>query len=480
MDKQNPLLPFAFSQNSQSLRDVQLNTTPRSRATIDENALSIYHDRTSTSSVTNRPSIPLGFAPTLKRRMGESFNEKDDVKRRVTGYDEPYSEEPTMVDSTSTDLDYEDYKPFQKHQPIGIPSSPPLAPSLSSDFDPSNKFSIPLSPSFKENVDPPSEFSPTKLKYNSSIMKHKLGSEPDFGIDKFNRFRPSVNQCPSTDRDVTSSIEEDAERQRVLNVKARGIVIEAFEDMKTTIDLEGMGLTEVPHEIKDLNNLVVFGDEPTQTVFQLYLTNNRIRILSPALFKFTKLNVLALRQNKMEKIPALIKLLVNLTDLSLGTNRLRFLPHQILDLPRLNSFRAGPNPFLKVPEDAMAAATVTLNPVKTKKYVSKINYLKDRSKQVRSLKSFCLSKIATYDVSYQETKEWKRNTPRIYHDPIIHAISQGNYKETCAECDCILVETFAEVIEWWDILQNKDIPFKKEFCSGACTKKYENRLMRDI
>lgn len=498
MEKNNPLLPFAFtSTSSLSQNDVQLNTTPRSRATIDENAKSIYHTRVGGNGDgtntgiganinSNRPT--LGFAPTLKRRMGESFNEKDDVKRRVrtNDYDDPESEEPTMVDSTSTDfLDYDDYKRSYstkdeyhstsvRHDGAGIPSSPPVAPpNLSSDFEcnnPINKFNL------------PSESSPTKLRYvnkTNSIMQHKLGSEPDFGIDQFNRFRPSANQCPSTDTDFTSSIEDNVEKQRMLNLKARDIVIEAFEEMKTSIDLEGMGLTEVPHEIKDMNNLVVIGNELTQPIYQLYLTNNKIRVLSPALFKFTKLNVLTLRQNKIERIPALIKNMINLTDLSLGTNRLKYLPHQILDLPRLATFRAGPNPYLKIPENAICATTVTLNPIKTKKYISKIKYFKNQSQVVKSLKSICLATIATYDVSYQETKEWKRNTPRLYHNLIIDAISRGNYKETCAECNCISVEPFAEVIEWWDILQNRDIPFKKEFCSGACTRRYRRMLMED-
>lgn len=500
MEKDNPLLPFAFTSNS-SLKEVQLNTTPRSRATIDENAKSIYHTRQAGSlggppgssfsgasfgtGSFKRDRPTLGFAPSLKRRMGESFNEKDDVKRRVTVDDDPESEEPTMVDSTSTD--YDDFKNhFHSNyddKAMGIPSSPPVA-ALSSDFEPTHKFNVPFSPSQKDNYNyPPSEISPTKLKYvnkSNTIMQHKLGSEPDFGIDKFNRFRPSANQCPSTDRDITSSIDDDAEKQRILNLRARDIVIESFEDMKTSIDLEGLGITEVPHEIKDLDNLVVFGDEATQPVFQLYLTNNKIRVLSPSLFKFTKLNVLALRQNKIAKVPALIKNLVNLTDLSLGTNRLKFLPYQILELPLLSTFRAGPNPYLKVPEDAIVASSVTLNPIKTKKYVGKITFFKDNHKMVKSLKSICLSTIATYDVSYQETKEWKRNTPRIYHDWIIEAIAHGNYKETCAECNCILVEPFAEVIEWWDILQNKDVPFRKQFCSGGCTKRYKTRLMQDL
>ena len=42
MDKQNPLLPFAFSTSSIT-DEVPLNTAPRNRLIIDENASSMYH-----------------------------------------------------------------------------------------------------------------------------------------------------------------------------------------------------------------------------------------------------------------------------------------------------------------------------------------------------------------------------------------------------------------------------------------------------
>lgn len=484
MEKDNPLLPFAFTRANSGIENtVQLDTTPRSRAVIDENAKSKYHTRTP-ESVHRTPGPTLKIAPGLKRRMGESFNENDNIKRRTTVFDEVASEEPTMIDS-STDFDNEYPDTFKasfldkenRHYDNIPPSSPPVDTNLSSEFDNHARFSMPLSPSQRLNSEPNIEpTSPFRAK--TQVMQHNLPSETDFGIDKFNRFIPTANQCPSTDN-LTASFEDDWERKARSNQKAREIVLNAFDEMYTTIDLSGLGLSEVPHEVKDLNNLVVFGNDATQISYQLFMSNNKIRILSPALFKFTKLNVLAIRQNKIEKLPAMISNLVNLTDLSIGSNRLKFLPFQILNLPYLTSFRAGPNPFLKVPKDSKLVTTATLNPVKNIKYVSQIKYLKQKGKLVPSLRSICLTEIAKYDVSYQETREWRRNTPNLLHQSIKYAISQGNFNETCCMCPRLLVDPVAEVIEWWDILQNKDIPFKKEFCSGMCAEKYRRSVLAE-
>lgn len=480
MDKHNPLLPFAFTRSYSN--ELALNSTPRPRVVIDENAQSIYHDRTT------RPKLEL--IPNLKRRMGDSFNEKDNVKKRdiilaaetqgsqeyvsqkvssfknedIMSFD--HSEEPTVI-YTSDD--------FQFDKELMLPSSPPVA--INSDFD---KFSVPQSPHIDLGSEGSRHQSPNKTyrsRFPTTDTETSLDSGPDFCIDKFNRFRPTGNDCPSTDR-IDDDIDK-LEYQKQTNLRARDIVISAFEEMQPHINLEGLDLTEVPHEIKDLNNLVVFDKS---IIFQVYLTNNKIRFLNPSLFKFVKLNVLGLRQNKLEYIPASIKKLVNLGDLSIGINRLRYLPFQILNLPNLKTFRAGPNPFI-LPTDAIKIPepSVNINNDRKLKFVSEIKYTKNYSpKIIPSLKTLCLAKISNYDVSYQETKEWKRSIPKTLHEVVTKGIAQGNYEETCSECDCLIVEPVAEVIEWWDILNNKNIPFKKEFCSGMCVQNYRRGLQKFI
>lgn len=489
MDKQNPLLPFAFSTAAAGDTSLPLNATPRHRKIRDEDASSMYHTRTSPATRMAAKGPFLGAPPSLKRKMGASFNENDDFKRRDAVF-----EDDTAVDS-------DDWPP---NLFLGVPSSPPPG-ALISEMDLSTaSFVVPGSPREPARILPllspqrgryssqNGHFSPQKDRFSSqndhspqklrarSPPAPRLSSDADFGIDPFNRFSHSSNQYPSTDREHFDSDEYKA-RQKEVQVRARNIVLDAFENIRTTVNLEGMGLVDVPEEIKDFDNLVVFDLDPsTQVSYQLYLTNNRLTYLPPSLFDFTKLNVLGLRHNKLRTIPQLLGNLVHLTDLSLGTNRLEYLPPQILDLPLLHTFRAGPNPFMKVPDDALAVTTSTINPVKMKKFVSKLVFHTDSPKPVRSLRAHCLNTIARYDVSYQETKSWKRSTPKMYHSLIARAISKGRYNELCNECDTVLVDPVAEAFEWWDILQNKDVPIKREFCCGSCAARWEARTMRDL
>lgn len=478
MDKQNPLLPFAFSTSSIT-DEVPLNTAPRNRLIIDENASSMYHTRT---TEVRRKGPILSEVPSLKRKMGTSFNEKNDVKRRDTEYEE-FESEPTFVDDEPEEENGYQNK-FRKAIP---PSSPLLDHHMASEFDLSTNttanYEVPDSPTHifpSENNTAHDYMNDIPEKKHIVMRKDQqsLSSDADFGIDRFNRFTNKSNQCPSTDRDFLQDSDEYLQLQKKIHNKARDIVIDAFENIETTINLEGMGLQDIPDEIKDFDNLVIFSPEPTtQTSYQLYLTNNSLRYLTPSLFKFTKLNVLGLRRNKLQTLPPLIGNLQHLTDLSLGTNRLEYLPPQILDLYNLQTFRAGPNPFVKIPEDAIPITTSTLNSIKLLKYVSRVRYFGNLKKVIPSLKTHCLNIIAKYDVSYQETKSWKRFTPKIHHGLIATAISKGKYEERCSECDFIIVEPFAEAFEWWDILQNKDVPIKREFCSGKCVKKWELRVL---
>lgn len=477
MEKQNPLLPFAFSTSSQT-DEVPLNTAPRDRIIIDENASSMYHTRISN---TKQKGPLLQQAPSLKRKMGASFNEKSDVKRRDMEYDE-YGSEPTFVDEED-DSEYQ--QKFKKTVP---PSSPLLDNQMASEFDLSTNtttnYDVPDSPTqiFPSEINTEHDYinDDNEKMHISSHKRQALSSDADFGIDRFNRFTNTSIQCPSTDRDFLQESDEYLNMQKKIQNKARDIVIDAFENIETTINLEGMGLHDIPEEIKDFDNLVIFNSEPTtQVSYQLYLTNNSLRYLRPALFKFTKLNVLGLRRNKLTTLPPLISNLHNLTDLSLGTNRLEYLPPQILELHNLQTFRAGPNPFVKIPDDAIPITTSTLNSVKLLKFVSPVKYFGNLKKVVASLKTICLDIIARYDVSYQETKSWKRSTPNIHHALIAKAISKGRYNEKCSECDTIIVEPYAEVFEWWDILQNKDVPVKRVFCSGKCVKKWKRRVLVD-
>ena len=472
MEKNNPLLPFAFS-TSYADEKIPLNTTPRERHVIDENASSMYHTRTSAKTMSvNRPA--LHFAPALKRKQGESFNEKDDIKR--IEFDNDFFHHPGP--STLQDSDPETGNENQDFAAETLPSSPPVLPQMSEYDQTVSTYTIPDSP-----IDPDCTF----RDLNTSPVKHERprlqtsnqSSEADFGIDQFNRFKTlSYIQCPSTDMDP-EDYQSNYEKKQ--NATAREIILQAFDDVSLSVSLVGMDLTEIPDEVKDLNSLVKFDEHSMPSLYQLYLTNNRLRSLNPALFKFEKLNVLSLRLNKLRNIPSAIGQLVNLVDFNISINQLKWLPAQILELPNLITFSAGPNPFISVDEDTIEvrgdAAEVypriyTLG--HKLNHVSRIKYFQP-AKYVPSLKTLCLNTIARYDVTYRETRTWKKSTPRILHTAIAAAVHKGKYEEKCNECDTIVVEPYAHVFEWWDVLGNKNIPFKREFCSGQCVTKYKSR-----
>lgn len=447
----NPLLPFAFSSSQQD--QLLLSTEPREKHIIDENALSMYHTRS--AQKIHRTAAPFMAKPSMKRKVGESFNEKDDVKRRdFDFFNAPGTSFHDPARSPGSQQHTHDRDPGSGP---AIPSSP-VIPAMS-DYDVDDTAdTIPPSPKPRLHE---LTTSPVKPAYRTH------SSEADFGIDRFNRFKmPRITTDLS---DLPSELTDDA----LLFAIARQIIIDAFENVTPAVNLEGMGLTDIPDEIKDLDNLVIFDLERlTQALHQLYLSNNRLRSLNPSLFEFTKLNVLSIRQNCISVLPPAIRNLKNLTDLNISSNRLKFLCPQILELKNLTSFRAGPNPYLAVPEDAIA---IDFMPSEfTLRYVTRVKFLQTRQ-AVPTLRTLALDRIGRYDVTYGETKLWKKHTPKLLHPLIAKAILHGRWQYTCNECDSIVVQPMAEVNEWWDILLNVNIPIKREFCSGACVEKYEAR-----
>ncbi|CAK9435736.1 uncharacterized protein LODBEIA_P04470 [Lodderomyces beijingensis] len=498
MSEQNYLLPFAFSKTSSFNDHNSLDTTPRTKSEIDENASGLYHTRRVrlTTARAVRPQLKVN-PPSLKRRMGESFNDKDDVKKVAFGdkseakaENDEDEEEATMID-TEEECEPEALLP---------PSSPPVAgdeqaePQFMSEFDfftnPTTSFQVPKSPKREKMKNVQAHTSPGKA----------ISSDADFGIDRFNRYKGSFNgsikrrssangeegELEMNDKEKEKE-QEEAERYRAQAYsKARDIIMDAFENTRTVLDLQYRGLYSVPDEIKDLNNLVIFdsfGGEEEKSIefpYQLYLTGNNLSELQPSLFKFTKLQVLSLRQNKLELIPPLIGKLTNLIDISLSSNRLKFLPYQILNLKKLSIVVAGPNPFIKIPSDAIFHAKTSINgddeifsssPFRLKAR-SQVRFLTHKISNVPSLKASCLNVVANYDVSYRETQAWKRTTPKVYHKFISEAIKKGKFEDKCSECNFILVEPMAEVFEWWDMYQNKEVPIQRQFCSNKCVNKY--------
>lgn len=476
MDKHNILVPFAYNVSAESEK-IPLNTTPRDRKTIDENARSIYHTRGSNAM---RKNAIFKEVPRLKRKGGESFNERDDIKRRETGVNPSSSDVNPQDENSQSEKDIEDDDQLQVYNP---PSSPYTGQLLHSDIVLDEIYEVPDSPNIEE-MKPETlekkflgEFNDNSKHSKSQYGIKHISSDADFGIDSFNRFQGTRNSCSLTDEDSQFDLLSSFEKENLAQSLARQRILEAFEDVRTTINLEGMGLHKIPEEIGDFNDLVIFNSDPSRMqLFQLYLTDNNISQLNLSLFKFTKLNVLGLRHNRLSSIPSIISKLSNLTDLSLSSNKLQYLPPLILQLKNLHTFQAGPNPFVEIPPNNVTHLRFQLDDSRVLKCVSYVTYYNKRRSRIRSLRTSCLDCIAKYDVTYQETKSWKKSVPKMYHSLIAKAILNGKYDERCSECSTIIVEPLAGVVEWWNILRNKNVPIKRTFCCETCVEIWRKRI----
>lgn len=113
----------------------------------------------------------------------------------------------------------------------------------------------------------------------------------------------------------------------------------------------GMNIKELPSEVADLKFVTCMRmDSPSQGFLGFYLHNNAMSVLPRELFQVLPLNVLTLRVNQLTEISWEIEKLSNLEEFSIGNNQLRFLPAEILKLPKLKTFLANPNPWMKAEE----------------------------------------------------------------------------------------------------------------------------------
>ena len=101
-----------------------------------------------------------------------------------------------------------------------------------------------------------------------------------------------------------------------------------------------------------------------------------------------------------------------------------------MNLKNLENFTAGPNSFRRVadfPDEDIIEINTKIGQHKLN-FRTKIIQLGDHSTSVylTSLKTQCLTKIAKHDVTYQETKAWKKHTPKVLHKSIKEAITKGN------------------------------------------------------
>ncbi|ODV85440.1 hypothetical protein CANARDRAFT_179465, partial [[Candida] arabinofermentans NRRL YB-2248] len=302
-------------------------------------------------------------------------------------------------------------------------------------------------------------------------------------------------------------------------------------NIKYDLKLEDLGLSSLPEQIADFEDLVVYGTNGIiKPTLHVHASHNELRSITPKLFEITGLEVLTLRDNKIARVPGFIENLKSLKSLNLSNNKIKFLPHNILKMSSLQILRIRPNPLIEASSITVKSEIDPLKlqlhddtPFKTGdgelRYVGKLHYIKktatklpvsafalsrnlstlqERSDSVMfssfdsdstsngnpneksnwspRLTELCLRSISQYLVSQSELIRWKSAAPERIFKLSIKALINGSNGDPCGYCNCIVIEPFAELMEFWDFKDAVSIPIKRRFCSRRCSTIWTDKI----
>lgn len=114
---------------------------------------------------------------------------------------------------------------------------------------------------------------------------------------------------------------------------------QARREGATTLDLSGMGLTEVPESIASLTQLT-----------RLDLSHNQLTSIPETIASLTRLTKLYLSRNELTSVPDVITFLTQLEDLDLSRNKLTSIPETISSLTQLEDLDLSRNKLTSIPE----------------------------------------------------------------------------------------------------------------------------------
>jgi internalin A len=152
------------------------------------------------------------------------------------------------------------------------------------------------------------------------------------------------------------------EQQRDPMSLAEARIRKARENLETSLDLSGLGLTELPESIAQLSQLqwlTLIGNQLTtlpESVAQLSklqmlnLGVNKLTTLPEPITRLPELRTLFLTYNQLTTLPESITRLSKLQALSLTRNRLTTLPEPITRLPELQRLYLDGNQLTVLPE----------------------------------------------------------------------------------------------------------------------------------
>jgi Leucine-rich repeat (LRR) protein len=108
----------------------------------------------------------------------------------------------------------------------------------------------------------------------------------------------------------------------------------------TKVEIIGQGLTEIPKEISNLNNLEI-----------LYLEQNQINEIPKEIFNLSNLKTIWLEENQITEIPKEIGNLTNLKSILIKYNQITEIPTEIANLTNLEILRLDYNQITEIPTE---------------------------------------------------------------------------------------------------------------------------------
>ena len=190
--------------------------------------------------------------------------------------------------------------------------------------------------------------------------------------------------------------------------------------------------------------------QPLQPSIELILQANRIQTLPAMLFDIKNLTGLSLWGNQFREISPEIRFLTRLQVLGVGRNRLRFLPSEVAQLPRLERLHCRPNPFCE-PNSADEIDNLLIQCTKEKR-------------RVNSLMELCARRLLLEN-------DASGMTYRSVHLPSHwqEALLQASRTNRCAQCRQIFaVECYRELLLPTTVCEEPAVPLNYRFCSANC------------
>jgi Leucine-rich repeat (LRR) protein len=206
--------------------------------------------------------------------------------------------------------------------------------------------------------------------------------------------------------------------------KAKALITEAKESGTEVLELNGLGLTELPEELWKLWGLK-----------QLYLANNQLTEIPETIAQLQNLEELDLSGNPLQKLPNSLSDRFSLQFLELGHCRFSVFPTPILSLPRLQHLDLGHNALSEIPE--------TIEGMKSLRRLflhdNQLNRIPPTMGQITQLEVLQLhnNQIATLPDDLDELLDLKGNDdPEIQNrgftiagNPIAEGLSEENHRE---------------------------------------------------